>query len=196
MDKADAQDLTIHLLDKLKSFGMADTFMIVPSVGLSRDSIRSYWQILSDSNRLQGRWGDTRPEDLNVDSITDYSIATANTYFVVETVTGRLIGEFALDMFTGKAATMHFSMNPYNSPSFNRDIGILVTDCVLNNWNNVVNLEESYLDTLIGVTPVDNRAACIYLRRAGFKPIGTIASGTKYEGEVTDALLSTKERQH
>lgn len=185
-------DVTKALLDFLRDSGIKDSFLTVPAKGLPRRSILSYWNTLSNADTLKYRWSDT--ESPTARWATDYCLDTPHMYFVVDTGTGRIVAEFALCNFIGKAAQVHFSMDPLNEFKLSVFLADEVTNMILQQWKDVKNLEESFIDTLFGLTPVDNRVACIFIRKAGFKAVGTLASGATYLNDTVDALLTTKSR--
>ena len=46
------------------------------------------------------------------------------------------------------------------------------------------------IDTIIGVTPEDNRAACLFIKRAGFKQVGFVPCFTTLKGKINAAIIS------
>jgi len=192
MSTASLKDVTQAMLEFLHNTGIKESYLVVPCAGLSNAAVQTYWRKLQIANTLKYRWSDAdKPTAV---SVTEYCFNTPNIYFVVDVETGQLVAEFAMHNFTGKAAQVHFSMAPDQSTKLNIFLADEVSNMILNQWKDVENLEESYIDTLFGLTPVDNRAACIFIRKAGFKAIGTLISGATYLGETTDALLTTKSR--
>ena len=190
--KQSLQDVTLSLMEYLQNTGMAESYLVVPAAGLNSGSVTSYWDQLSKADTLKYRFSDKVEPTAGWASA--YSQATPNFYFVVDVSTATIVAEFALCNFMGKAAQVHFSMSPFQDSKLSIFLAEEVTNMILNNWKDVENLEESYIDTLFGMTPVANRVACIFIRKAGFKAIGTLISGATYLGETTDALLTTKSR--
>jgi len=170
-----------------------ERYGIIPARAIPEKLIESYWGDLHLTGLLKYRWCDTDPNCLNLHELRDYSVSNGQTYFVVDTKYKKIIGEFTLTSFTGAAAQVHVSTHPNNHPNVNRKLGKKITDEVLYTWKREMS-EEPFLDTLYGLTPEPNRAARIYLLRAGFKNMGTLISGTKYEGIVCDAIMSMKTR--
>jgi len=176
----------------LRSAGMTESYLVVPAAGLDSSSVTSYWDGLKRADTLRFRFSDKdKPTAVWASA---YSQSTPNFYFVVDVSTAVIVAEFALCNFVGKAAQVHFSMSPFQDSKLSTFLADEVTNMILHQWKDVENLEESYLDTLFGMTPVDNRVACLFIRKAGFKAIGTLVSGATYLGETTDALLTTKSR--
>jgi len=192
MSTGKIQDVTKALLEFLHSSGIKDSYLVVPAAGLTSQAIYHYWCELFNADTLKYRWSDW--DQPTPQQVTDYCQETPNVFFVVDAETGAIVAEFALCNFMGKAAQVHFSMRPNQGTKLSIFLADEVTNMILHQWKDITNLEESYLDTLFGITPVDNRVACIFIRKAGFKAIGTLVSGTNYLGSVTDALLTTKSR--
>jgi len=146
------------------------------------------------ADTLKYRWSDMK--DPTADQVISYcQERSQHKYAVMDVDAGTMKAEFSLGPYSGKAAQIHFSMHPTNETSLNHFLAETVTDSILYNWKDVVNLEESFLDTLFGVTPVPNRPACIFIRKAGFQAMGTILSGAKYLNETCDGLFTTKSRK-
>jgi hypothetical protein len=178
--------------EDLQSFQINDTMLIVPASAVPLAALSDYWMDLHEADLLKYRWSDM--EDPKPIDIIDYTRTTPHMYNIVDTATGLVIADFSLGPFTGKAAQVHFSLHPASPPSFNVYLASVVSDKILYQWNDIHNLEESFVDTLFGITPVKNRVACIFIRKAGFKSMGILNSGAKYLNEVDNALLTTKSR--
>lgn len=180
------------IVTELRMLGVNDSYLVLPATGLSEEQLYEYWGALYKADTLKYRWSDMAdPTPSEVVSIVQ---TTTHCYFLVDITTGFIVADFSLGPFTGKSAQIHFSMLPYQNTRLNIFLAEEVTNMVLHQWKDVMNLEESFVDSLFGLTPVNNRPACIFIRKAGFKPIGTLVSGARYLNEVTDGLLTTKTR--
>ena len=182
-------DKTTAILESLYQLNVADSYVVVPSGILAPGAKRDYWAALHSADTLKYRWSDSDP-NTTWEAVQE----TPNMYFLVDTETLQLVAEFTLCNFTGKSAQVHFSMHPQNSSDLNIFLATTVTDTILSQWKDVVTLEDTFLDSIFGLTPVQNRVACIFIKKAGFKEMGTLISGTKYLNEVDNALLSVKTR--
>jgi len=185
-------DVTVNLIKRLREDGEDESFLIVPVNGLDRVLVELYWGMLKQFDTLKYRWSDMI--DPTVEEVTDYCYNTSHCYHVIDLESQIVVADFTLGPFVGKAAQVHFSMNPMNPTPLSIWLASKVTDTILNQWKDVTNLEESFIDTMFGLTPVDNRVATVFIRKAGFKAIGTLISGANYLGETTDALLTMKSR--
>lgn len=114
---------------------------------------------------------------------------------VVNQERAEVIAEFTLEGFVGKAAMVHFSMHPGNTPQYSLKLAREVTDSILTTWSEPIN-GSPFLYTLYGLTPVTNRAACAFVQRVGFKKLGILPKGQMEDGEhYVDALITIKERK-
>lgn len=178
----------------LCKLGVPDAFIVMPVAGMTDDELYEYWGALYEADTLKYRFSDM--DDPTPSEVVSAVQNTSHCYNVVDTATGMIVADFSLGPFTGKAAQVHFSMLPGQPTSRSLFLADEVTNMILYQWKEVLGLEDSFLNTLFGITPVDNRPACIFIRKVGFKPVGTLPSGTKYLNEVTDGLLTVKTRMN
>jgi len=148
-----------------------------------------YWQALEKADTLKYRWSDMK--EPNTARIMK-RIGIEQSYFVLDVKKLKIIAEFALESFTGKAAQIHFSMNPENTTALSLNLATCVTDKILNEWQN--EFAAPYLECIFGLTAVDNRVALSFIKKVGFRKIGILPSGAKHLNRVIDAVLSIKER--
>ena len=184
--------ITSDIIRQLHLWGVSESYLVVPASSLDRDVVQNYWVALEVADTLKYRWSDMT--DPKADEVGALHYVTPSTYFILDVVTRLPVAEFALCNFTGKAAQIHFSMHPTNPTNLSLFLAEHTTNLILNRWTEVDNLEQSYLDTLFGVTPKSNRVACLFIRKVGFTPVGVLPSGTMFKGRVDDALLTIKER--
>ena len=156
-----------------------------------------YWTALYEANLLRHRLCDTKNptlKDVN-DMLADPTVLTFNVF---DPERNGLTAEFALTSFTGKAAQVHFSMHPDNKPQYSMMLAREVTDTILNDWREQGKPDTPFLYSLFGLTPVTNRPACAFVRRVGFKKVGTLPRGQRVNGsECVDAMITIKTRgQH
>lgn len=63
-------------------------------------------------------------------------------------------------------------------------------EMILEYWFEVLGL-----DTVVGATPEPNRAAQLYVRRAGFKEDGRIPGYTTYKGQIVSAVITSMTKE-
>ena len=163
---------------------------IVPVLQTPPDVVQYYWQKLAMEDQLQYRLSDI-PNPTWDDVLKMIRRMGTHMYMGMNDV--KPLGEFALENFSGKAAQIHFSANPENTLRETLDMTRYSLMHVLSHWKNEKN--ESYLDTLVGLTPVNNRRACLFVLKAGMKKMGIIPSACIHSGQVCDGMLTTLTRE-
>jgi len=189
---ADSSTLLSSLLTGLAALHIPSCYLIVPAIGLSNKAIKSFWEALERADTLKYRWSDT--PGITSQEAFSLSIEQTHMYHVIDSATGAIVAEFALDTFTGKAAQVHFSMHPDNDSALNWYLFDAVSDQILYYWKALENLDQPYLDTVFGLTPVANRAACLFVLKSKFKKIGVLPRGSHYLGSIVDSLVTAKTR--
>jgi len=149
--------------------------------------IEKYWVALFEADLLKYRFCDT-PQPATVEHALDEHGET--TYFVF--AKKLIVAEFTLDNFAGRSARVHFSMHPSLSSQHTAYLAKTVGDSILNDWKVG---DERFLDAMYGMTPTENRVACLFVQRAGFKKLGILPSGCDYLGGISDAMLTLKTRE-
>lgn len=167
---------------------------VIPTLDIPRLVLYNYWKALEEANLLWLRLCDVENPTVE-DVLQMVENIGAQMYNVYDPDTEKLVADFALTNFTGKAAQVHFSMHPDNSPQYSMHLARTVTDDILDIWGELENPDTPYLYSLYGLTPVPNRAACAFVRRVGFKRIGTLPMGHHFDGKPVDAMLSLKVRK-
>ena len=174
------------------SLDMSHSFVIVPVIDIPEPIVLDYWQRLYNADLLKYRLCDVE----NPNPADAFTLPQQTMFMVWDTDLKEIRAEFALTNFTGKAAMVHFSMHPENRPQQSMHYARAVTDQVLNEWRDSTE-DAPYLYALYGLTPVTNRAACAFVRRVGFKKIGTLPMGQRSNGsEFVDAMITIKERSN
>ena len=188
--QASLTTITIFSLD------MSYPFAIIPVFDIPSQFVVDYWRSLLDSDLLRYRLCDVQDPDMN--SAEQLMSQCGRFMFMIyANDTKELRAEFTLTNFTGKAAMVHFSMHPENTPQQSMHYARAVTDIVLNEWSEKDKPSAPFLYSLYGLTPVTNRAACAFVRRVGFKKIGNLPKGQRQNGdEFVDAMITIKERTH
>ena len=156
------------------------------------DMYKEYWDDMIASGRLKYRLCDS--VNPSWDQIGAMFQANGNNmYFAM--ADGKPFGEFMLNNFTGKSAQIHFSVHPTlhvrKGIPYVRETVRQVLDWKVQNKPN-----EYYLHTLVGLTPVSNRAACVYVLRVGFVKQFILPAGIADRGKIVDAMVSTCTREN
>ena len=185
-------EIASKVLDNVYNLGIPNTYMIVPCMGVPQDTILNYWSDLKNANTLRYRWSDMF--NPTVSAVMDRMENMAGMYSVIDCNTGEMVADFALENKTGRAIQVHFSTHPDWDSAKRSMLADQVSDQILYYWKDINNMEQAYVDTIFGITPVNNRVACIFVLKSGFKKLGILPSGTTYLGKVTDALITIKTR--
>ena len=173
------------------------TFTVIPALEIPDKLVVDYWQLLIDHDLIRYRLCDCVEPNIQTVMQMLYSTLGQTMFMVFDDSRSELRAEFALTNFTGKAAMVHFSMHPDNTPQQSLRYARVVTDQILNVWSERDDPDAPYLYSLYGLTPVTNRAACAFVKRVGFKQIGTLPKGQRQNGgEFVDAMITIKERRH
>lgn len=167
--------------------------VVIPLENVPHAFVLGYWDDLHFAGLLKYRICDEVDPDL-ASAVRLMDACKPHVYFVVRE--NRVVAEFSLTGFTGKSAQVHFSMHPDNSPQESMHYARTCTDSVLHEWFDGNDAEEPFLYSMYGLTPVPNRAACAFVRRVGFKKIGVLKRGQRFDGDVVDAMITIKERDN
>lgn len=191
-------DMSDSLLKTIRDLGLQESYVIFPSMAIHPEDSRAYWDMLEEADVIKYRLCNVVNPD--ADYAEEYSNWILNNgdesyqFYIVDAAYGTIVAELVLDNYMGASAQLHFSINPNNSPELNAFLGNQVTDTILYNWKDTKGLGGFYLDTLYGLTPVDNRPACIFVLKSGMSKIGTLPNGSKYMGDVCDSMITYKTR--
>ena len=115
-----------------------------------------------------------------------------NIYMVSNGGKPTFVGEFMLNTFTGRAAQIHFSTHP----DLHMRLGLPLVRQVVRgifDWREK-GTNDFYLESLFGITPVTNRAACLFVLKVGFKKKFVLPKGIKDRGKYVDAMVSAISR--
>lgn len=150
-----------------------------------------YWKALITADTLKYRLCNTEHpgKDDVVKLLTEPFV---QSFYVWDKFQKKLTAEFMLENFTGKAAQIHVSVLPSNNSAYSLEIARWVSEDILNKWTMSSDKTEPYLKTLFGLTPMPNRAARLFICRAGFKAVGVIPNAMMNFGKIVDALLTVK----
>jgi len=147
---------------------------------------KDYWTKLYIADTLKYRFSDMpSPTVSQILPILD------TTYYVWSMESKSIVGEFTLYNFSGSICQIHFSMAPDCNARLSMELGKAVADVILTEWKIVDDVP--YVTALVGVTPMPNRPARLFISRAGYRKLAIIPNGTKYLNKVCDALLTIRE---
>lgn len=166
-------------------------YWVANVLSFSVDEVQTYWQTLAMHDTLKYRlcnlddptWADV----VNMIRLHGKFMFNAGCY-----KTDKIVGDFMLENYTGKAAQIHISLHPENTYKRTLQLSREITDTILNTWTTEDG--SPYLETLFGLTPVTNRVACVHALKVGFKKIGILPHGILDRGKNVDAMISIKTR--
>jgi hypothetical protein len=162
------------------------SYKIKPLTYLEPDNVEEYFQTLAVHDLLKHRFCNIEdPQWLDVlRTLREYGL---HKYGVLSD--GKIVGEFALEVFTGRSALMHFSMHPDVPFPEKIKIGKFVLNFIFTKWINP-KTEKPFLASVYGLTPHTNRGALILARKVGFKILGVLPCGIRSLGADIDAVIS------
>ncbi len=168
-------------------------FRPIPLLALPRPQVEDYFRTLGVANTLRFRFSDL--VNPNWEDVCEVIQRMGKSMYLVKDINDKIVAEFALESSTGKAAQIHFSTHP--TISWPKAVRLCreIAQQILLRWR------ESgegvpYLCTLVGLTPLSNRAACITVLKTGFKKVGVIPNACKiarhnrYEGAMLSVLTA------
>ena len=143
---------------------------IAQSTGIERDKLQYYWQLLAMHNMLALRFPDIKePTWTDVQQIVWRN--GQNMYYLVNSE-GEILTEVTLDHTLGKTALLHFSISPLLHPRKKLLLGRFLPWQILTQWTD--DNGAPYVETLLGMTPVSNKAACRFVKKCGFTPMAIV----------------------
>ena len=163
-------------------------------LALEADQIQTYFQTLYMFDLLKERFMDL-PDPMWADLIPVLSRIGRMMYFVVEEDTGVILGEFTIEPAQGKAGLIHFSLLPGIPWARKVHLCRYCAHQVLTQWHD--DRGNPFVQTLVGLTPLQNRAACLTVLRVGYTKVGIIPHAAYFAatGTTGDCMASilTKE---
>ncbi len=163
---------------------------VTPLLSIDAHEVQYYFQTLAVHELLEERFSDI--ESPTWSDVVAVITRMGQQMYLVVNQKDRIVGEFMLENFTGRSAQVHFSMSPEVSPKERLAAGKLG----LRHTLHCPHPDRGYfLDSIYGLTPLVNRAACGFALRAGLKRQGVLPSGMTYKGEPVDCMISVCTRK-
>lgn len=171
-----------------------DKYVVMPATKLPTNKLVRYWDILLECDLISDRFPEVDKCIKNVSSEYWHIIAqlTKKMHYVVDTDTLELVAEFTISEVFGKSGLIHFSCSPLMSPQEALHICRTITDQILKDWRDSEYIEEPFIQSITGLTPVKNERACKFIQRVGFKYKAIVPFGAIYNNEICDAMLTVK----
>ncbi len=171
-------------------------YKVFPLLHLHPDKVQYYFQRMYAEDTLKYRFSDI--EDPAWSDALEVIQRMGNTMYVVqhqdtEANTEDILGEFTFENFTGRACQSHFSTSPDIDTKTRIKIGRFAAEYSLTRKR--LDTGEYFLDALFGLTPLTNRAACIFAMKIGYKKQGILPSGMIVDGKPEDCMISTCTRE-
>jgi len=165
---------------------------IVPLLNVPKDAVQTYFQTLAVYDTLKYRFPDLyNPMWLDVVEVIQ---RMGSHMYLVQEPDGEIITEFMLDNSTGQSVQSHFSTHPLLSTNKRIEVGRYCVDQVLTKWIDP-KTRKPFLKSLFGLTPLPNRAACIFAMKIGYKKLGILPGGVSYLGKTVDAMISVASKE-
>jgi len=164
---------------------------VVPLLHLHPDQVQYYFQRLYVADTLKYRFSDI-VEPTWSDAL-EVIQRMGNTMYLVVDETEDILGEFTFENFTGRACQSHFSTSPDIDTKTRIKIGRFAAEYSLTRKR--PDTGEYFLDALFGLTPLTNRAACIFAMKIGYKKQGILPSGMIVDGKPEDCMISICTRE-
>jgi len=153
-----------------------------------------YFQTLAMYDTLKYRFSDI-PEPDWTDVLDVIKRMGQSMYLIEDSTTGQIVAEFALENWTGRACQSHFSTVPTTDITSAERIEI--GRQAIAHMFSLTHPEtgEPILDALYGLTPLSNRAACIFALKIGYKKQGILPSGILVDDKPMDCMISVCSRK-
>lgn len=169
-------------------------YMICPLRNILTNLLVDYLKKLDDHDLIKYRFADI--VNPGVKEVYDsFDLKPNNTYFVIGTSPFMIRAEFTISDHFGRVGLMHFSMAPENTFKESLFLARDVIGKIFREWKSADKPDEPYVTSLVGLTPVPNRRACLFITKVGFKRITVLPDAAHYNGVICDALLTIKTRE-
>lgn len=165
---------------------------LVANKGVHAHKVQAYWQTLYMHDLLKYRMCDI-VEPTWSDVFAMLCTKGDSVFYMMKD--DEIAGEFTLDFLSGKMFAVHFSFHPTLFSTREKvHYGRIACLTTLDNWKTEDG--ERYVSTIVGLIPVQNRAAIKFAEKVGFVNIGRLPSAQHHLGKLTDAqflIMSTGE---
>ena len=179
------------LKNKNNELGLKDTYAVIPSRGIEIPIAYEYWSALFKHGLLKDRLSDL--DDPDISEAMDFWVNSDNLYGVIHCESGDMVADFAIGHITGKAGQLHFGFFPKGlSRKVKLELAQLVHGLILNTWRDPSDAEKSYLDTIYGLTPLQNKLACAFVLKAGMRKVAVVPHACTHLNAIDDAMLTIK----
>ena len=162
-------------------------YTITPLLQLDAHQVQAYFQTLGVHDTLKYRFSDI--DDPQWDSVLGVIRRMGRGMYLVLDCAGSVCAEFTLENHTGQSAQSHFSNHPELSTRKRLEIGRHCVNYILTEWVSP-DTKRPFLRSLYGLTPLPNRAGCIFALKIGYKKLGVLPGGCTYMGKTEDAMIS------
>ena len=171
-----------------------DKYVVMPAAKLPTNKLVRYWDVLLECDLIGDRFPDVDKCSKQVWREYWHIITqlTQEMHYVVDTESLDIVAEFTISEIFGKAGLIHFSCSPLITPQSALHICRTTTDQILKDWRDSKYIEEPFIQSIVGLTPVVNERACKFIQRVGFKQQVVVPFGAIYNNEICDALLTVK----
>jgi len=173
----------------------ATTLRVAPVLTLHPHVVQTYFQQMYMADTLKYRFSDIDDPTWS-DALEVIQRMGQSMYMVMDVTPGQEdhpVAEFSLENFTGRSARTHFSTHPNASSPERVRAGRFGSHYTLTRKHPETG--EYFFDSLYGLTPISNRAACIFAIKCGFKKTGVLPSGMMYLGQPEDCMISIATRE-
>ncbi len=181
-----------QFVSEMEKLGVSSGYHIFPRSVVPERIQLQYWDKLASTDALEKRFCGF--DNITPDAAFEWMQGSDNTYFIVDLSKYDIVAEFTLENFMGKAAQMHFSGAPKNSPQFNAWLSTAVSDQIVNYWKDQADISKPFVEALFGLTPVKNRVALLFALKCGFKKLGVIPGVIPDGDDYSPATLTVKTR--
>jgi len=163
------------------------SYSIVPLLHVDKHAVQTYFQQMAVHDTLKYRFSDI--DEPQWEDVIGVIQRMGRGMYLVQDSDSNIVAEFTLENFTGQSAQSHFSTHPEIKTQERLAIGRYCVNYILNEWVNPAT-KRPFLRSLYGLTPLPNRAGCIFALKIGYRKLGVLPGGCTYMGKTEDAMIS------
>lgn len=130
-------------------------------------------------------------DPMTEEEILDYFLSEdcdPDKYVGIHLETGDIVCEVTVNNYLHNSGRLHFSILSELSRKEKLMLGVIVPEAAVK----YIQLGRP-LESLVGLTPVLNQLACKFVLKTGFEKLGIIKGAAKYQNQICDAMLTTKD---